>query len=558
MQISKKVQEIIKACDETYIDLVAGNGNSSTLRFNQKEILRRINFYINSKYVERDDDALFWNISNYRITHFSKNIDLDTKDFLPYGEGEINFVQAWALRKKVKEWFRETGFYMTINDISEGLATYGSMVWKKVKEDGITKLEECKLDNLCFNQKVRNINDSDGIVELHYLSNNQLWEKDGIWDNVKEVLDIEKDKDNIEIWEFSGYYAEDGAKPTYKHTIGYGYGEKEIILWEDDTEETLYYDFHIGRYRGRWLRTGVVERLFKLQERANQLVNQNAQATEIASLLLFKTSNTDVVGNVLEQAINGQIISDPEFQQIGIDNRGLQQFISELQQIEAQADKLCLTPDIIQGEQAPSNTTFRTVAVINSAAKSAFTVYKQNLGEKIAEILLADIFPTTVKKWNKETMIEIAEDDQDITVYDEAVKRYMAKEAMLSGQLVTPELVAEIDNTVAEGIKTVGRRVNIGEKFFDFKWGFKMMATNESVDKSAMNDAYFNALGMVQANPAITDIPLFRQYLENNGISWWKLTPKQMQQLQQAQGGAMPEQKKPDALLAQANPSQSS
>lgn len=558
MQISKKVQEIIKACDETYIDLVAGNGNSSTLRFNQKEILRRINFYINSKYVERDDDALFWNISNYRITHFSKNIDLDTKDFLPYGEGEINFVQAWALRKKVKEWFRETGFYMTLNDISEGLATYGSMVWKKVKEDGITKLEECKLDNLYFNQKVRNINDSDGIVELHYLSNNQLWEKDGIWDNVKEVLDIEKDKDNIEIWEFSGYYAEDGAKPTYKHTIGYGYGEKEIILWEDDTEETLYYDFHIGRYRGRWLRTGVVERLFKLQERANQLVNQNAQATEIASLLLFKTSNTDVVGNVLEQAINGQIISDPEFQQIGIDNRGLQQFISELQQIEAQADKLCLTPDIIQGEQAPSNTTFRTVAVINSAAKSAFTVYKQNLGEKIAEILLADIFPTTVKKWNRETMIEIAEDDQDIAVYDEAVKRYMAKEAMLSGQLVTPELVAEIDNTVAEGIKTVGRRVNIGEKFFDFKWGFKMMATNESVDKSAMNDAYFNALGMVQANPAITDIPLFRQYLENNGISWWKLTPKQMQQLQQAQGGAMPEQKKPDALLAQANPSQSS
>lgn len=558
MQISKKVQEIIKACDETYIDLVAGNGNSSTLRFNQKEILRRINFYINSKYVERDDDALFWNISNYRITHFSKNIDLDTKDFLPYGEGEINFVQAWALRKKVKEWFRETGFYMTLNDISEGLATYGSMVWKKVKEDGITKLEECKLDNLYFNQKVRNINDSDGIVELHYLSNNQLWEKDGIWDNVKEVLDIEKDKDNIEIWEFSGYYAEDGAKPTYKHTIGYGYGEKEIILWEDDTEETLYYDFHIGRYRGRWLRTGVVERLFKLQERANQLVNQNAQATEIASLLLFKTSNTDVVGNVLEQAINGQIISDPEFQQIGIDNRGLQQFISELQQIEAQADKLCLTPDIIQGEQAPSNTTFRTVAVINSAAKSAFTVYKQNLGEKIAEILLADIFPTTVKKWNRETMIEIAEDDQDIAVYDEAVKRYMAKEAMLSGQLVTPELVAEIDNTVAEGIKTVGRRVNIGEKFFDFKWGFKMMATNESVDKSAMNDAYFNALGMVQANPAITDIPLFRQYLENNGISYWKLTPKQMQQLQQAQGGAMPEQKKPDALLAQANPSQSS
>lgn len=558
MNFSSKVQKIIQDSEENYSEVVSGKGSLDSLKFNQKKTLKRINSYINSQYVERDDEALFWNISNYRITHFAKNIDLDTKDFLPYGEGEINFVQAWALRKKVKEWFRETGFYMTLNDISEGLATYGSMVWKKVKKDGVTTLTECNLDNLYFNQKVKNINDADGIVELHYLSSTELWEKEGVWDNVKEVLDIEKDKDNIEIWEFSGYHSEDGAKPTYKHTIGYGYGEKEVILWEEDKEETLYYDFHIGRYRGRWLRTGVVERLFKLQERANQLVNQNAQATEIASLLLFKTSNTDVVGNVLEQAINGQIISDPEFQQIGIDNRGLQQFISELQQIEAQADKLCLTPDIIQGEQAPSNTTFRTVAVINSAAKSAFTVYKQNLGEKIAEILLSDIFPTTVSKWNRDSMIEIAEDDQDIAVYDEAVKRFMAKEAMLSGQLVTPELVQEIDNIVAEGIKTTGRRINIGEKFFDFKWGFKMMATNESVDKQAMNDAYFNALQIQNANSASTDTPLFRQYLENNGISYWKLTPKQREQLQQAQSGAMPEQKKPDALLAQANPSQTS
>ena len=42
-------------------------------------------------------------------------------------------------------------------------------------------------------------------------------------------------------------------------------------------------------------------------------------------------------------------------------------------------------------------------------------------------------------------------------------------------------------------------------------------------------------------------------YLENNGISWWKLTPKQQEALQQAQTGALAEQKKPDELLAQAN-----
>lgn len=559
MNISEKAYKIVKDCDEEYLTLVSGKDELSSLKFNQRETIRRINFYINNRYVERNDDAIFWNISNYRITHFAKNIDLDTKDFLPYGEGEVNFLQSWALRKKVKEWFRATGFYMTINDISEGLATYGSMVWKKVKNEGRTELKEVRLENIYFNQKSVDLEEakkSGGIVELHYLSRADLWDKAEVWgeENIKKIIDKEKENDNIEIWEYTGYFSEDG-KPEANHTIGYGSGKDYVKLWSDEELER-YYDFHIGRYRGKWLRTGVVERLFKLQERVNQLVNQNAQATEIASLLLFKTNNTDVVGNVLEQAVNGQIISDPEFQQIGIDNRGLQQFISELQTIEAQADKLCLTPDIIQGEQSPSQTTFRTIAVINSAAKSAFTVYKQNLGEKIAEILLADIFPTTVKKWNKETIIEIAEDDQDVAMYDEAVKRFMAKEAMLNGQLVTPELLQEIDASVQEGIKQIGRKVNIGEKFFDFKWGFKMMATNESVDKQAMNDAYFNALQMQNANPAATDTPLFRQYLENNGISYWKLTPKQREALQQAQGGAMPEQKKPDALLAQANPSQ--
>ena len=84
-----------------------------------------------------------------------------------------------------------------------------------------------------------------------------------------------------------------------------------------------------------------------------------------------------------------------------------------------------------------------------------------------------------------------------------------------------------------------------------------MMPTDETVDKSAQNDAYNNALNYYITNPAITDIPLFRQYCENNGISAWKLTPKQKEELmsvinQGRQATGMPEIKQPDKLLAQA------
>lgn len=555
-KISQLVSEIIDDCKNSSLELVSGSKEIKPILFNQRDILRKIDFYINNKYTERDDDAIFWNISNHRITHFAKLISPDTKDFYPYGLGQHNFLQAWALRKKVKEWFDNEAFYKILNDTGEGLATYGSEVWKKYKDKGVTKVMEVKLDKLYFDQSVEWIKDS-AIVELHELSTAKLWEKDGVWENVVDVFKTDRKAHKYEIWEFTGYYSNnEEEKPVYKHVIGHGYGQQEIILWEEEIteDECPYLDFHLGKYRGTWLRMGVVQRLFDLQERANTLVNQNAQSTAIASLLLLKSANADITGNVLEQAVNGQIIGDETLQQIGITNTGLNQFIQELQMINQQADKLCLTPEIVQGEASPSNTTFRGIAVVNAGAVTAFKNFRQDFFEKVAQFLLTEVFPTLVKKWSKEKTIEMSEDDEDIESYDKAVIEDAKRQALLNGNLVTPELEQQITLDVQENMRKIGRRVEPSENFFNFKWGFKMVATDESVDKSAQNDAYFNGIQMtLSSQGAVNDIPLFKQYLENNGISPQKMTASQKQELQQvAQGGQMPEPKQPDKLLTQA------
>ena len=134
--ISELVQKIINDYELTSKNNEKNRRIGGKTAYSQQEVLDRINAYINDKYLERDDDALFWNISNSRITHFAKLIGVDTKDFLPYGLGEYNMFQSWALRKMVKKWFYDNSFYQTLNDISEGVATYGSVVWKKYKEDG--------------------------------------------------------------------------------------------------------------------------------------------------------------------------------------------------------------------------------------------------------------------------------------------------------------------------------------------------------------------------------------------------------------------------------------
>lgn len=557
--IWEKVQNIIKNSTEYYTEMVSRDDNSQApFLYNQRELVRRINFYINDRFLERDNDAIFWNISTPRIPHFSKLLQFDTKDFYPMAEGEYNVVQAWILRIKARKWFRDTNFYETLNDVAQGIATYGGAVWKATKKDKEYILDECKLESLYFDQEAENIKDVD-IVEKHFLNTNELWDKRGVWDNVDKLIEKTKDKNRIEIWEFTGYVVEDD-EPYYKHIIGYGFGEDYIELWSEqiDKKDCPYESFRLGRYNGRFLGIGVEERLFKLQERANELVNQNAESTKIASLLLFKSATPDLTGNVLEQAINGQIVPDETFQQVGITNTGLSQFIQELNLINMQADKLCMTPEIIQGEIAPSGTTFRGIAVMNAAAENAFTIYRQNLGEKISDILMRWIFPEVVRDWNKDEMIEIAQDDVDIEVYDKALKNKIAKEGMLSGKLITEYVLKGIENEIAGSIKQIGRNIKHGKNFFNFKFGFKLMPTSETGNKMAMNDAYYNALQMSSANPALIDTPLYKQYLENNGISYWKLTPKQkedlMQQAQTPQGGKIPEQKKPDALLAAAKP----
>ena len=549
-KIPQLVNEIITAFKTEELEITKG------YKFNQYNNINRINLYLNQRFVEcSDENAIFWDLSSHRITHTAKNIDLDTKDLMPYGIGETNFVQAWILRIKLKRWLQEYGLATLLDDLTDGVAAFGSAVWKVCKGEKETTIEEVDLKNLYFNQTAKNIKDVP-VVELHYLTPYDIRKKSNVWENTDKILDLKPEEGDVyEIWEFWGEVVEDD-EPKLVHQIGKNFGEDAIILYEEDykEDEYPYRDFHIGKYRGRWQRIGIVERLFKLQERANTLVNQNAQATEIASLLLLRASDTETGANVLEQAMNGQIIKSQDLQQIGIDNRAFSTLLNELNVIEAQADKLCLTPDIVVGEALPSGTPFRSLATLANAAKSAFKSIRDRIGSGIEDILLDNILPEIVKGWNKEELLDISEDDGDVEIYDEAVKRKMAIDTMLSGRLVDDAVMDQIGIEVDTQLPKIGRKIEIPKGFFNFKYGIRFNITGESFDKQQQNDAYFNALQMVQGNPAITNIPLFKQYCENNGISWWKLTPKQQAELVQGQqAGQMPRQPRQDALMSQVN-----
>ncbi len=553
MKVSEQVQDIITRFKTESLEIVEG------YNFNQYENIKRINLYLNQRFIEcSNQDAIFWDLSSSRIAHTAKNIDLDTKDLVPFGVGDTNMLQAWILRVKFRKWMQENGTATMLDDLVDGVAAFGSAIWKVVPIPGVKapELQEVDLRNIYFDQTAKSIKETP-VVEIHFLTPLELRAKQASWINgaVTNVLKEEPGEGNVyEIWEFTGETEED--EPRYVHQFGFNFGDNEVILFEEEIkfEDNKYRDFHIGKYRGRWQRIGIVERLYKLQERANTVVNQNAQATEIASLLILRATDAGTNNNILEQAQNGQIINSEDLQQIGIDNRAFTVLLNELSTIEAQADRVSLTPDIVQGEALPSGTPFRSLATLANAAKSAFKSTRDRVGSGLTEILMDDIMPKLVSGWKKEELINIAGFAEDIKEYDDRVRARRELEALAKGnrqgKVITPEEIIEAGDNALSDIEETGRQFKIPKDFFNFEYGIKFNISGESFDKQQQNDAYFNALQLVQANPAIMTIPIFKQYLENNGIEWWRMSPQQIEQLAQAGGGALPQQPKEDALLS--------
>ena len=545
--ITKLVSDIIKRAEDPVV-LTSGD-EQRDLEFDYFKTLKRIDCYVNNKYLDRDD-GIFWNISNTRITHFAKNIDLDTKDLMPYGIGETNYYQAWIVKMLFRQDLDDNHWALKLNELSDGVSTYGSWVWEIKKSDGDTVTESVQLHTLYFDQTVKSIRDTN-VVRKHYLTPDQLGDKEEVWEGVSYVLDKSDGEDYIEVWEFVGEYDDE-----YQRIIGWGYGDDYQELYQEDLKESPYYDFHVGEWHGRWLRVGVVERLFDLQVRINELVHYNREASAISTLLLMRSNDPNMEGNVLRDVESGDIINSQDLQQVAIQNPALNQFVLELREIEAKADQLCLTPQVITGEQLPSGVPFRSTAVFTNAAKSAFKITRENLGEVIETVIIKHILPGLRSKWNKGMMFEVSGDLEDLKFYDEAVVTMKVAEkiqdSINKGEFLGDQELETLRQMVLDEIDRKGRKIDIPKKWFKFEFGLKFNITGEKIDKTQLNNAYDSVLQMIQVNPAIQNSPYFRQYCELNGITPIRMSFREQQEMAQMGGGAMqPIGGKEDKLLAQ-------
>ena len=548
MIISEVISNEVTRFESETVETVRG------VYFSQYKNLQRIDKYLNNVFWECDDpDAIFWNVATPRIPLFAKSLEYNSKDFKMFGIGERNYVKSWILNARFRKWVKDSRFALTLDDTATKTTTYGSSVWKRSKKNGKVVINNVNLRNLYFDPTVEYLKLSP-VVEMHYLSETQIRKKypekvDEVIAKAKEARDNQENQsettiDQYEIWERWGDFR-DNEEDDYKymHFIGAGYGDGQVILFEEEIKtdseglpvDFPYYDFHIDQYSGRWQRIGVVERLFILQERMNTIVNQNAEATQIASLLLFRSNDANTNGNILRGAISGQIVTSEDLQQIGIDNRAAGTILNEMVTIEKQADDLCFITDSISGETPPSGVPFRSFGVASNASKSTFKFISTAMGEKMALILQEDIMPAEMKDWKKEDLLEISEGEDDIRMYDKllvvkALNDYK-KDRIKKGLAIFEEDLAEVEAKTLKAVESNKRLIKITKDLWDIEWGIDMNPTGEGMDKNATNAAIDGAIQDMLANPNVVNTPIYKQKLEINGIPPFRLSADEIANL---------------------------
>jgi len=184
------------------------------------------------------------------------------------------------------------------------------------------------------------------------------------------------------------------------------------------------------------------------------------------------------------------------------------------------------------------------VAALTNAAVSAFKNTRDRMGLTVSQILLDHILPSLVEGWNKGEIIEISGGEEDVRNYDRLVSEFRVnkwlEEQYGNGETPAQEEIDAYKQKLQEGIDMRGRKLKVEKGFFDFKYGMKMNPTGENYSQEQMNDAYFNAMQMKGTNPMAVQDPMFRQYLERNGITPFRYSQQELNQMSQQQTAFQP------------------
>jgi len=274
-------------------------------------------------------------------------------------------------------------------------------------------------------------------------------------------------------------------------------------------EDDPYMLTHLIKEDGRVMAIGAVEHLFEAQWMVNHTEKAIKDQLDLASKLVFQTSDQAYLGKNTADLENGTIlyheINQP-LTQLANNSHDVAPLLNTKQMWMNQAAEATSTPDAIKGNTMPSQTAARQVEALQDESHSLFELMTENKGLAIEDMWRRFVIPYIKKQLDTKDEIVATLDNASIkqidTMYipNEARRRHFKKAISTiiesNGEAIpTPYDPATEEQAVADELKSLGSQryfkpdeldeMTWKQLFKDFAWECEVEVTNEAHDKLA-------------------------------------------------------------------------
>lgn len=533
------IGQLVREMETNYVNGVTSQ--SKYVQFSMYEDIQKTDAYLNSKHTSGDTDSQdrekpFFNIVTAACNIWYRATDIDRKNIKIRPTKAKDTVSAFLATIHLQDWMRRERFGAFLNEWGRVLARYGSAVCKFVeKEDklsaSVVPWQRMIVDQVDF--------DANPKIEILELTEAQLYQRKGYDQDMveklcdarkaRELLDghnIDSKSDYIKLYEVHGNLPK--SYLTGKEKDGDTYVQQmHVITFVASKEQGKYDDFtlasgreridpymitHLIKEDGQTLANGAVKHLFEAQWMMNHTTKAIKDQLDLASKLIFQTSDGNFVGqNALNAIETGDILVHKENQpltQVANNSHDVSALQNYAAQWKTLSNEITGISESMLGNAAPSGTAWRQVEALLQQNQTLFELMTENKGLDVEKMLRDHTIPYLKKKLDTKDEVVAVLEAHEIHKIDSAfinnvsikiVNRRIV-DTILDGGVLTAEdqqamLEAE-QNGLKEGLASQGNQrffkpSELDDKtwkdvFKDFEWECEVDVTGEATDKDAV------------------------------------------------------------------------
>lgn len=542
------------------------NGSTTLSKYVQvsmREDIETTEAYLNSKFTSGDTDALgrlkpFFNIVIGMRNIVFRATDIDRKNIVVRATKNSDVVAAFLATIKLQEWMKQVNFGQFLNDWGLTLASHGSAITKFIEKEGklfckVMDWNTMLVDPIDFENNVK--------IEKLWFTPAQLRKQKGynqkLVKKLLENLQARTTQDGQTKDQKAGYipvYEVHGelSLAQYKNAKGESYEDADnnvffqqmhvisfipsddtfddYSLYEGREAKDPYMITHLLKKDGQTYSGGTVKEAFDAQVMVNASVKQIKDQLDLASKIIFQTTDKTFAGrNALKSIENGDILTTKLNEPITqLNNKpdiaAMQSFQASWQQNAAQIKGIS---EAMMGENAPSGTAWRQVQALLQESHSLFETYTENKGLEVIRMFTTYIIDHFKKQLDNSDEIAGTLEDYQIKQIDamflpnEVTRRIneRKKQVILSGQIYDPGFeAADMAQAEAElkGLLTGNQRfikpsdvkkATWKEVFKDLEWKLDIDVTGEAKDTQGAMATLTTVLQTITTNPAVLQDP---------------------------------------------------